>query len=264
MIYVVADRPQVEARYGQAGAMDIFDNTGAEIVFGTNDLKTTEEVSQRIGDNTTSAITKQRPRMFPAFQWNKQSEAEHLHRRPMMLPQEVARMGNDQQIILRAGMQACVTDRQGWFNDPALVALHCPPPVIPRIPLPVATDDGQTRIVRPKPRNISWRDGAGRRASGDRRMRLIGYFLLFLCLGAAQLPRVPPAMRIMLAGVAGPWRAGAVLRTARRAWWEAVVLNSRSEHASQRGPDRCERRYDGSRAKAVMCRATPASCLNHT
>jgi type IV secretion system protein VirD4 len=155
MIYVVQNRPQVEARYGQAGAMDIFDNTGAEIVFGTNDLKTTEEVSKRIGDNTTSAITKQRPRIFPAFQWNKQSEAEHLHRRPMMLPQEVARMGNDQQIILRAGMQACVTDRQGWFKDPALVALHCPPPVIPRIPLPVATDDGQTRIVRPKPRHIS-------------------------------------------------------------------------------------------------------------
>ena len=148
--YVIQNKAQVEARYGKASAVDIFDNTGAEIIFGTNDLATTEEVSKRFGDDTTTAITAQRPRFWSSFQWQKQSEAEHLHRRPAMLAQEVARLPRDRQIILRAGMLPMLTARRGWFEDPEMRQLYCDPPTIPKLGWSVPLDDGQTRVMRPR------------------------------------------------------------------------------------------------------------------
>ena len=129
-------------------------NTGAEVIFGVNDLATTKEISERFGDTTVSAVTQQRPRFWSGFQWNKQSEAEHMHRRPYMLPQEVARKKRDEQIILRAGMSPIICKRQASFNDPELAVLRVDPPEIPRVTWDVAMDDGQTRLLRKRPRNI--------------------------------------------------------------------------------------------------------------
>jgi type IV secretion system protein VirD4 len=154
LCYVIQNKAQLEARYGRAAAADIIDNTGCEIVFGSNDLATTKEISERFGDTTTTAITKQRPRFLPFFNWGNQSEAEHVHRRPFMLPQEVARMQRDEQIILRAGMPPIIASRVGWYEDPELRQLRMDPPEIPRVKWELALDDGQTRIVRTKPRNV--------------------------------------------------------------------------------------------------------------
>lgn len=155
MAYIVQDKAQVIDLHGDAGARDIFANSGAEIFFANNDLETTKEVSERFGDTTASAVTKQRPRFFSAMQANKQSESEHVHRRPWILPQEVAMMPSDKQIIFRAGMPGSYTDRVPWFKDPEMAALVCNPPMIPKVTFAVPEDDGKTRILRAKPRHIS-------------------------------------------------------------------------------------------------------------
>lgn len=145
--YVVQNKAQVRARYGDASAEDIFDNIGAEIVFGTNDLKLTKELSERMGDDTIQVTTKNHPRFFPWMNWTKQSEADHPHRRPLMLAQEIARMDPSEQIILRAGMLPMKTGRAQWFTDPYFKSLNMAPPEIPKLNVTVTLDDGKTRIL---------------------------------------------------------------------------------------------------------------------
>jgi type IV secretion system protein VirD4 len=151
--YVIQNKRQLEAIYGDAASADIFDNTGAEIVFGTNDLKTTEEVSRRFGDDTVNIRTQNRPRYFSWANWKKQTEAEHPHRRPYLLPQEVARLPRNKQIVLRAGMQGSITDRIPWFEDPAMRRLKLDPPQIPILDWKIDPDDGKTKLIKPKPRD---------------------------------------------------------------------------------------------------------------
>ena len=146
LLYVIQNKAQLRAKYGADSAEDIFDNTGAEIVFGTNDLKLTKELSERMGDDTINVTTKNRPRFWSWLNWSKQSEAEHPHRRPLMLAQEVSRMSPQDQIILRAGMLPMKTQRARWFNDRNFTSLVRRSPEIPRLDVKVATDDGNTRV----------------------------------------------------------------------------------------------------------------------
>jgi len=143
LLYIVQNKAQLRAKYGPDAAEDIFDNTGAEIVFGTNDLKLTKELSERMGDGTVNVTTLSRPRFWSWLNWAKQSEAEHPHRRPLMLAQEVARMAPDEQVILRAGVLPMRTRRARWFDDANFAGLVEEPPDIPRLDVRVAEDDGR-------------------------------------------------------------------------------------------------------------------------
>ena len=147
MLYIVQSKAQLRAKYGADSAEDIFDNTGAEIVFGTNDLKLTKEVSERMGDDTINVITQNRPRFWSWLKRDRQSEAEHPHRRPLMLAQEIARMSSAEQIVLRAGMLPMKTQRATWFADPYFTSAVRNPPEIPRLDVITATDDGRTRVM---------------------------------------------------------------------------------------------------------------------
>jgi type IV secretion system protein VirD4 len=147
LLYVIQNKAQLRARYGADLAEDIFDNTGAEIVFGTNDLKLTKELSERMGDDTITVTTKNRPRFWAWMNWSKQSEAEHPHRRPLMLAQEVSRMDPSEQIVLRGGMLPLKTQRACWFTDRNFTMLVRPPPEIPRLNVKVALDDGLTTVI---------------------------------------------------------------------------------------------------------------------
>jgi type IV secretion system protein VirD4 len=146
-LYVIQSKAQLRAKYGPDAAEDLFDNTGCEIIFGTNDLKLTKELSERMGDDTINVTTKNRPRFWSWMKWDKQSEAEHPHRRPLMLAQEVSRMSPEEQILLRPGMLPMKTGRARWFTDPNFTVLQRPPPQIPRLNVTVAADDGRTAVL---------------------------------------------------------------------------------------------------------------------
>lgn len=147
-LYIVQNLAQIRAKYGADAAEDIFDNIGAEIVFGTNDLKLTKELSERMGDDTIDVTTQNKPRFWALLNWSKQSQAIHPHRRPLMLAQEVARMDSVDQIILRAGMLPIKTQKCRWYDDPNFKELVREPPEIPILNISVATDDGTTKIIR--------------------------------------------------------------------------------------------------------------------
>jgi type IV secretion system protein VirD4 len=147
LLYVIQNKAQLRAKYGADSAEDIFDNTGAEIVFGTNDLKLTKELSERMGDDTVNVTTKNRPRFWSWLNPSKQSEAEHPHRRPLMLAQEVARMDPSEQIVLRGGMLPLKTQRACWFTDRNFTTLVRRAPEIPRLDVTVATDDDNTAVL---------------------------------------------------------------------------------------------------------------------
>jgi type IV secretion system protein VirD4 len=152
MALIVQDKPQLAARYGEDAMQDIFSNVGAECVFGVNDLKTTRELSERIGFNTVPIATESKPRWWGAFQWQKQSTATRPNQRAAMLPQEIARLPQDEQIVLRAGMMPIRCQRVRWYDDPNFTRLRVRPPEIPQITVAVEADDGTTPVPRPIPR----------------------------------------------------------------------------------------------------------------
>ena len=70
------------ATYGSQKATDVFDNVGAELVMGTGDQVLAKQIEERLGDATINVITHTRPRFFPFFNVDRQTDAEHPHRRP--------------------------------------------------------------------------------------------------------------------------------------------------------------------------------------
>ncbi len=114
-----------------------------------------------MGDDTVNVVTQNRPRFWAWANWSRQSEAEHPHRRPLMLAQEIARMPPGDQVILRAGMLPMRTQRCQWFSDPNFASLVSPPPPVPRLAVTVAADDGRTRVLagaRTSPADITAAD----------------------------------------------------------------------------------------------------------
>lgn len=150
LAYIVQNKAQVANVYGKDGVADIFGNLGAEVIFGTNDQEVVADLEARLGDNTVTYTNRNRPRFWSWLNPSKQSESEHPHKRPLMLDQEIAQMPPDQQLILRPGMKPMRTGRARWFNDPVFTTRVRPPPVIPKLDVSIAYDDGRTR-VRPRP-----------------------------------------------------------------------------------------------------------------
>lgn len=148
-LYVIQNIAQLRAKYGPDGAQDILDNVGAEIVFGTNDHNLTKELSERLGDDTIDVVTKNRPRFMGWMKLDKHNEARHPHRRPLLLPQEIARLDPKRQIVLRAGMYPMNMERSTWFDDPMFIARVYPPPPVPLLNVHVELDDGLTKLGQP-------------------------------------------------------------------------------------------------------------------
>lgn len=149
--YVVQNKAQVSIIYGRDGTADIFGNLGAELIFGTNDQEVVADLENRLGDNTVTYTNRSRPRFWSWANPSKQNESDHPHKRALMLDQEIAQMSPDEQLILRPGMKPMKTGRARWYNDPVFTTRVRPPPVIPKLDVSIAYDDGGTR-VRPVPR----------------------------------------------------------------------------------------------------------------
>ena len=155
LAFVVQNKAQLRELYGQHGAADIFDNLGAEVVFGTGDLELAQELEKRLGDATVNVVTQNRPRWFSWLKPAKQSEAEHPHRRPLLLTQEVLQMPADEEIILRPGMKPVRARKIRWWQEPAFARRYKPAPAIPQLSVHIAMDDGSTEIVRKTARAMS-------------------------------------------------------------------------------------------------------------
>jgi len=150
---VVQNRAQIMDVYGSYAATDVFDNVGVEIVYGTGDEKLAEQLEKRLGDTTVPVETQNRPRWFAWAQPARQHVAEHPHRRPLMLRQEILQMPPDEQIILRPGMKPIKAKKIRWYEEPAFTSRRRAPPSIPELVVEILLDDGSIDLA-PRPR---WR-----------------------------------------------------------------------------------------------------------
>jgi type IV secretion system protein VirD4 len=139
---VVQNRAQIMDTYGSYAASDIFDNVGVEMVYGTGDEKLAKQLEERMGDTTLNVVTHNRPRWFAWANPSRQTEAEHPHRRPLMLAAEIMQMPPDQQLILRPGMRPLRARKIRWWQEPEFVSRRKPAPNIPQLEVLIDIDDG--------------------------------------------------------------------------------------------------------------------------
>jgi type IV secretion system protein VirD4 len=131
--YVQQSRSQSITAFGKEGADNLFNNTGAEIVFGGADIETAEKVSKWGGNDTVTETTRSRPKFFSWFAWDRQTEQEGPRRRGLILSQEVQRLPKHLLIVQRPGLNLLRLRRVVWFKDPFFRRLHAPPPPVPEL-----------------------------------------------------------------------------------------------------------------------------------
>jgi type IV secretion system protein VirD4 len=138
---VVQNRAQIMDVYGNYAATDVFDNVGCEMIYGTGDERLADQIEKRMGDATVDVITENRPRWFAWMKPGKQSEAQHPHRRPLMLRQEILQMPQDEQLILRPGMRPVRAKKLQWWREPEFVKRRRSPPDIPLLSVEIPLAD---------------------------------------------------------------------------------------------------------------------------
>jgi type IV secretion system protein VirD4 len=149
MMLIMQSKAQLRDRdlYGPDKAEAILDNCGLEVVFGTKDLKLTEELSARLGYDTVEGRTRSGPRFWQALRRDKLNMTESDQRRALLLPQEIARMGLLDAILVRPGMYPIRCKRIRYFRDKTFSSLVRKPPVVAPIDVVVRLDKGRPSVV---------------------------------------------------------------------------------------------------------------------
>lgn len=153
MLLVLQSKAQMRAAYGPDVAATVLDNCGAEVVFGTKDLALTKELSERLGYATVETLTRSEPRFGAWWKRDRQSQSASVQRRALMLPQEIARLGSREQIVLRAGMAPIRATRIRHYEEKRFTGLLRQPPVVAPIKIEVHYDSGPlpSAETAPKP-----------------------------------------------------------------------------------------------------------------
>lgn len=142
MAFVIQDKAQVAALYGENHTRDLFANIGVELVFGSGDIRLAQELEKRLGDDTMIFSTRNRPRYMAWFRPDRQNLSFHPHRRPLMLAQEIVGMPAWQQLVLRPGVLPAKSGRIVWYEDRRFADLVLPVPHIPMLKIEHTMDDG--------------------------------------------------------------------------------------------------------------------------
>jgi type IV secretion system protein VirD4 len=142
---VLQDPPQLDGVYGHDMAKTILDNCGAEVVFGTKNQALIEQLSKRLGSDTQQVTTQTQPRFWASFQWGKQRHSVHPEKRPLMLPQEIARLPDTMELVFRRGVGPIKARKIRWYEDRIFRGLFRPAPPVAPIEVPMPLDTGETR-----------------------------------------------------------------------------------------------------------------------
>ena len=145
LAFVVQNKAQLRELYGTHAASDIFDNLGAEIVFGTGDLELAQELEKRLGDATVSVITQNRPRWFSVAAASKAARGRASSSQAVVADpgsaadawssadypeaEHAADTGKQNPVVARDGVPEAVLT----------------PPEIPQLTIEIPLDDGSTR-----------------------------------------------------------------------------------------------------------------------
>ena len=145
IMLIMQSKAQLRDRdlYGPDKAEAILDNCGLEVVFGTKDLKLTEELSARLGYDTVEAASRSGPRFWRMFRRDKLNMTASDQRRALLLPQEIARLKPTDSILIRPGMYPISATRIRYWKDKLFTRLLLRPPVVEPITVEVRMDQGK-------------------------------------------------------------------------------------------------------------------------
>lgn len=130
LLPVIQARGQLRDVYGPDVTSEIVQNCGVELVFTPKDNGVAKEISERLGSYTYAARSKSR-RIWEAFEGSVSTSDQ---RRPLMLPQELLLMSQEEVIVLRAGIPPLKGKKLRYYKDKWMVMASSlkPPPVVER------------------------------------------------------------------------------------------------------------------------------------
>lgn len=130
LLPVIQARGQLRDVYGPDVTSEIIQNCGVELAFTPKDNNVAKELSERLGNYTYAAHSKSR-RVWEAFEGSVSTSDQ---RRPLMLPQELLLMSQDDVIVLRAGIPPLKGKKLRYYMDKWMVTASsiAPPPVAER------------------------------------------------------------------------------------------------------------------------------------
>jgi type IV secretion system protein VirD4 len=129
LLPVIQSPAQLRAEYGPDLAEDIIANCGAEVAFAPKDLRTAQDLSERLGYWTYDSRSKSRP---SGLSHGHRTVSESDQRRALMMPQELIQMDARRLIVLRANMPPIRGQKIVYWREKAFAQrVVAPPEVMP-------------------------------------------------------------------------------------------------------------------------------------
>ena len=130
LVPVIQARAQLRDVYGPDVTSEIVQNCGVELVFTPKHIDVAKEISERLGNYTYEAKSRSK-RIWDAFEGSVSTSDQ---RRPLMLPQELLLLSQEEVIVLRAGIPPLKGGKIRYYKDDWMVKASsiAPPAVKPR------------------------------------------------------------------------------------------------------------------------------------
>ncbi|MBS0174290.1 MAG: type IV secretory system conjugative DNA transfer family protein [Nitrospira sp.] len=126
---------QVREVYGNDAAETYFENHQVRIVYTPANVRVAREISEELGNQTVASWSKSRP----TFGGKGGSNSESDQSRALLLPQEVAMLDRNSELVLAKGCLPIEASKIRWYEDPTFKhRVVPPPPVAPAVSAVVA------------------------------------------------------------------------------------------------------------------------------
>jgi type IV secretion system protein VirD4 len=122
---IVQDLNQLEASYGRHATQTLLSNMHAHVYFGTNDLQTAKQLSERLGMRTIEKRSKSYKRSSEPF--NAPTISISSEKVPLMRPEDIIALPNTMAIILKHGTRPVKAKRIVYYKDKVFSNCLLPP-----------------------------------------------------------------------------------------------------------------------------------------
>ncbi|TAJ71789.1 MAG: type IV secretory system conjugative DNA transfer family protein [Phenylobacterium sp.] len=146
LLPVLQSPAQLRAEYGADVTEEILANCAVEIAFAPRELRLARELSERLGDTTVRSPSRSRP---TGLSRGHRSVSESEQRRPLLLPQELSQMPEQDLLVLKAGLPPIRGRKLRYYREPAFRRRRVAPPIVPPLADAAAAEPDPEAIPRP-------------------------------------------------------------------------------------------------------------------
>lgn len=141
LLPVLQSPAQLRAEYGPDVTEEILANCAVEIAFAPKELRLARDLSERLGDTTVRSPSRSRP---TGLSRGHRSVSESEQRRPLLLPQELSQMPDQDLIVLKAGLPPIRGRKLRYYCEPVFRRRLRPPPLVARRAVVTAEPDPES------------------------------------------------------------------------------------------------------------------------